>query len=338
MPARGLDAGERRRSVLPVAPRRSMSGSGIDPDLAYGEIPPNLFEQERENEAELHGLVGRVRGFLDEANCLQYSATQTVQKLQHNPDAMAAVALTLAEISGLVKKMAPGALLSVRQMAPAVFALLCSPQFLVAAGVGVGITIVAFGGYKIVRKIQERNAQENEMEEMMRISSDVSRIESWRRVVAESDAGSQATSVEGEFISPTAARLKALQIRDEYDYRGGAAAATAAQTNKKKTTPSSSSTKDKAHRPKSSTHKTKSVHSVRTTGSAASARSSQSSARGGKTRRESSSSPAGASPGSGPAARNGPQSSEAKKGSAKKSVGRSQSIKVKPSPLRLMFR
>jgi hypothetical protein len=203
-----------RRASLPVVPKRSLSASGIDPDLAYGEIPPNLFEQDRYDEAALKGLVGRARGLLDEANCLHHGVTQMVQRLQQDPDAMAAVALTLAEISSLVKKMAPGAIMQVRRMAPAVFAILSSPQFLVAVGVSVGVTIVAFGGYKIVRRIQAKRAAENDAEEMIQIRGEVSRIETWRRGVADSESQSVGTSVEGEFISPTAARLKALNLND----------------------------------------------------------------------------------------------------------------------------
>ena len=67
---------------------------------------------------------------------------------------MAAVALTLAEISNLVTKMAPGALMAVKTSAPTVFAILAAPEFLIAVGVGVGLTVVAFGGYKIIKKIK----------------------------------------------------------------------------------------------------------------------------------------------------------------------------------------
>ena len=183
-------------------------------NLAYGDLPPDLGTSQEEDEQELKGLVGKVKGLLDEADCVQHTVTATITNLQKNPEAMAAVALTLAEISNLVKKMAPGALMSVRAAAPAVFALLASPQFLIAAGVGVGITIVAFGGYKIIKKIQERNKQD-QMEEMLEIGQDVSRIESWRQGIAEVEASAVGTSVDGELITPLAHNMSRLNLEEE---------------------------------------------------------------------------------------------------------------------------
>ena len=200
---------------LPVSPSRPRSASHIDMDLAYGEMPPNLMVSARQDEAELSGLVGRVKGLLDEADCVQHSVTATMANLQKNPDAMAAVALTLAEISNLVKKMAPGALMSIRRAAPTVFALLSSPQFLIAAGLGVGITVVAFGGYKIIKKIQAKKEEEESMEQMLVLGSDVSRIENWRQGIADEESRSIGTSVEGEFITPVAANLSRINLRDD---------------------------------------------------------------------------------------------------------------------------
>ena len=57
--------------------------------------------------------------------------------LQKNPEAMAAIALTLAEISNIASKMAPGALMALKTGAPAVFALLAAPEFLIAGGGGI---------------------------------------------------------------------------------------------------------------------------------------------------------------------------------------------------------
>jgi len=180
--AQALDLASPRRASMPMVPKRSMSGTAVDMDLAYGEPPPNLFVPEGEEQTELKGLVGRVEMLLTEAKCLQYSATRTIATLQQNPDAMAAVALTLAEISNLLKKMAPGALLGLRRMAPAVFSLLASPQFLIAAGAGVGLTVVAFGGYKVVKKIQARREAEDP-QRLIALGADVSRIDTWRRGV-----------------------------------------------------------------------------------------------------------------------------------------------------------
>ena len=182
-------------------------------NLAYGELPGEPgslpLATRHEDEQEMQGLVSTVKRLLEEADCLHHSATKTIAMLQKNPDAMAAVALTLAEISNLAKKMAPGALMSFSKGAPAVFGLLASPQFLIAGGVAVGITIVAFGGYKIVKKIREQKAIEDPgMDEMIEIGGDANRIDNWRRGIAEEQLNSAGTSVDGEFITPLAAISK----------------------------------------------------------------------------------------------------------------------------------
>ena len=186
----------------------------IDMDLAYGEIPPPLPVTRYEDEAEFKGLVGKVKHLLEEADCLQYSAAAIIASLQKDPDAMAAVALTLAEISNLVSKMAPGAVLVMKGSAPAVFALLASPQFLIAAGVGVGITVVALGGYKIIKKIKAKHAEDTGMDEMLEFDGDISRIDSWRRGIAEVEEQSIGTSVDGEFITPQAAALSRVNLQE----------------------------------------------------------------------------------------------------------------------------
>lgn len=203
--------------TLPSTPRRTMSSpSHIDMDLAYGDIPPPLPVASLDDEAELKGLVGKVKMLLEEADCVQYSVTAIIASLQQNPDAMAAVALTLAEISNIATKMAPGVLAALKGSAPAVFALLASPQFLIAAGVGVGVTIVALGGFKIIKKIKARKFEEDPgMDEMLEIGGDVNRIDSWRRGIAEVEEQSIGTSVDGEFITPRAAALSRLNLHDE---------------------------------------------------------------------------------------------------------------------------
>ncbi len=194
---------------------RSMSTpAAIDMDLAYGDIPPPLPPTHQDEEKELKGLVGKVKMLLVEAECAQYSATAIIANLQKNPDAMAAVALTLAEISNIVMKMSPGILTALKGSAPAVFALLASPQFMIAAGVGVGITIVAFGGYKIIKKIKARNAQDDGMDEMLELGGDVNKIENWRRGIAETEVESTGTSVDGEFITPQAASMSRVALHE----------------------------------------------------------------------------------------------------------------------------
>ncbi|KAL9012943.1 MAG: hypothetical protein Q9173_002338 [Seirophora scorigena] len=203
---------------IPKSPSISRSGSSpctIDMDLAYGEIPPPLEVARVEEEVELKGLINKVKKILDEAECLQYSATAIISTLQKDPEAMAAVALTLAEISNIASKMAPGALIALKGSAPAVFALLASPQFLIAAGVGVGITVVALGGYKIIKKIKAKHSEEDSgMDELLEIGGDVSRINNWRRGIAEVQPESPGTSVDGEFITPRAAEISRLNLNE----------------------------------------------------------------------------------------------------------------------------
>ena len=185
----------------------------IDMDLAYGPIPPPLPAATQADDAEFKGLVNQVKGLLEEAECLQYSAAATIASLQKNPDAMAAVALTLAEISNIATKMAPGVLASMRVSSPAVFALLASPQFLIAGGLAVGVTIVALGGYKIIKKIRANAVDDPGVDEMLDIG-DVSMIDGWRRGIAEVEEQSVGTSVDGEFITPEAFTLSKLNLND----------------------------------------------------------------------------------------------------------------------------
>ncbi|KAL4953289.1 hypothetical protein BDW69DRAFT_7184 [Aspergillus filifer] len=215
---------------------RSKSDANVDMDLAYGEYHPAAMAKSSRHDnqlqtlddPELKGLVGRAQWLLEEANCVQHTATATISHLQKNPDAMAAVALTLAEISKVAGKMAPSALAVLKTASPAVWALLASPQFLIAAGVGLTATIVMFGGYKIVKQmgsaastpmIEAPNPMEapfdspRQMDEMIEFNTDcLSSVEMWRRGVADAEAHSVATSVDGEFITPRAAAMSGIDI------------------------------------------------------------------------------------------------------------------------------
>ena len=186
----------------------SSSSSNIDMDLAYGELPPPLPLRPRDESTELKEKMTSLQRLLEEANCLHYSATAIIKNLEKNPDAMAAVALTLAEISNLASKLAPGALVALKGSFPAAVALLLSPEFLIAAGVGVGVTVVALGGYKIIKRVKAKKKMENETEaeELEEVDQDMSRIEEWRRGIEGVETASVATSVEGEFVTPGAAK------------------------------------------------------------------------------------------------------------------------------------
>lgn len=206
---------------LPVS--RRASHNDIDMDLAYGDAPPELPVSKIEDTGELRDKLTGLQRLLEECNCLQHSAGATIENLQKNPEALAAVGLTLAEISTLVTKLAPGALPSLKAAFPAIMALLASPQFAIAAGVAVGVTIIAFGGYKIVKKIQASNRERHD-EAMMLVDAEgaeqqpaspaesldelreLSSVEKWRRGIADEQARSVGTSVDGEFITPIASR------------------------------------------------------------------------------------------------------------------------------------
>lgn len=192
---------------------QSRSMDDIDMDLAYGELPPPLPPRRYDEENELRGKVTTLQQMLDEANCLQHSVTQTIENLQKNPEALAAVGLALAEISNLARKMAPGTLTAMKGAFPAIFALLASPQFLIATGVGVGVVVVMLGGYKIIKRIKEKKELEKEGAivtegELQELDPELSHIEQWRRGIAEAEAESVGTTVDGEFITPMASRMR----------------------------------------------------------------------------------------------------------------------------------
>lgn len=193
--------------------RRRASMDDVDMDLAYGDyLPPPGPDSKREDELELQEKMSGLQRLLDEGNCIQHSVTAMIDNLQKNPDALAAVALTLAEISNLVAKMGPGALMTMKSSFPVIIALLASPQFAIAAGVGVGVTIIAFGGYKIIKKIKARDERrlletgvEGPGEEMDELR-EIDHIERWRRGIADEQAESLGTSVDGMFVTPQATK------------------------------------------------------------------------------------------------------------------------------------
>ena len=190
-------------------------------NLAYGDMPPPLPSNARPDtakEQELQATMSKLDQLLLEAHCLQHSAAAIISNLQANPEAMAAVALTLAELSNILTKMSPGILTALKTSSPAIFALLASPQFLIAGGVAIGVTVVMFGGYKIIKKIQANNEakkEANRMDEaMVYDGAEMGSIDHWRRGIAEAEAASVATSVDGEFITPEAARQRKDRIRE----------------------------------------------------------------------------------------------------------------------------
>ncbi|KAI1102691.1 hypothetical protein F4804DRAFT_312236 [Jackrogersella minutella] len=229
------------RSVSDPALREK--GKEIDMNLAYGNVPPDLEERvdldpaykAAQKEREALDLMTKIEKLLTEAQCLHHTATHIIQHLQGNPDAAAAVALTLAELSALLGKMSPSFLTVIKGGSPAIFALLASPQFLIAAGVTVGVTVVMFGGWRIVKRMGQEAGPATPMafpayqpglpeparspypeteisagfDEALVLEEELSSIESWRRGIVPFGADDQADM---ELISPEADR----SIRYQY--------------------------------------------------------------------------------------------------------------------------
>ncbi|EHK26876.1 uncharacterized protein TRIVIDRAFT_79446 [Trichoderma virens Gv29-8] len=234
----------RTRSDMEVEAHKRMS-MGSDLHLAYGDIPPDLadrvdldahttphvdlhdihVEDEREQAEE---LIHKIENLLDEAHCAQHSATAIITHLQERPDAAAAVALTLAELSGIITKLSPGFAAILKGTSPAIFALLASPQFLIGTGIAVGVTVVMFGGWKIVQRATQNSFAKKAMAyeaaaapapapNLPQIESgvdeaivletvevDLSSIDSWRRGIVV-DPGYE--SADQELMTPLADRV-----------------------------------------------------------------------------------------------------------------------------------
>lgn len=224
----------------------------IDMDLAYGNVPPDLADRVDldpahkavEKEEKARTLMEKIEDLLMEAECVHHTATYIIEHLQAKPEAAAAVALALAELSALLGKMSPAFLAVIKGGSPAIFALLASPQFLIAAGLTVGVTVVMFGGWKIIKRIKQAqeaetaarmaplafeahpSQPEEELEqpvhaqyppsegsqgfdEALIVEEELSTIETWRRGIA---AFGEDEMADLELISPEADRA----IRSQY--------------------------------------------------------------------------------------------------------------------------
>ena len=106
-----------------------------------------------DQETEARGLIDRIEDMLEQAHCVHHTASTMIANLQENPEAAAAVALTLAELSTLIGKMSPAFLGVLKGGSPAIFALLASPQFLIGTSIALGVTVIMFGGWKIIKRI-----------------------------------------------------------------------------------------------------------------------------------------------------------------------------------------
>lgn len=248
----------------------------IDMDLAYGNVPPDLASRvdldpaykAAEKEHKARNLMEKIEDLLVEAHCVHHTATHIIEHLQAKPEAAAAVALTLAELSALLGKMSPAFLGVIKGGSPAIFALLASPQFLIAAGLTVGVTVVMFGGWKIIKRMKE--AQEAEalartpamafeahpeqqqqpaglpypeseasqgFDEALVVEEELSTIETWRRGITPFGEDGAADL---ELISPEADRA----IRSQY---GGDDSRSVRTSRTHKTSKSHKSHRSRAH-------------------------------------------------------------------------------------------
>jgi hypothetical protein len=191
------------------------------------------------NAAQLKDLTRSVTGLIKGSG--SQSAASIIKSLKKDPKKMAAVAMKLADIAKLVSGMGAQVLPKLKYASPSVFALLCSPEFLIAGGAALTATVVIFGGYQFIQKKLKdkkgeaiqimRESRQPAYSEAIRCDtrdiSDLNRpviggdgsggitgIESWRRGIAEEHARSVAMSAEGEYITPDALRRKKEMIKD----------------------------------------------------------------------------------------------------------------------------
>lgn len=286
----------RTRSDTEIEAQKRFS-MGSDLHLAYGDIPPDLadrvdldkhtaYSDERtlyDEEQQLQHIEGereqaeqlihKIENLLDEASCAQHSATAIITHLQERPDAAAAVALTLAELSGIITKLSPGFAAILKGSSPAIFALLASPQFLIGTGIAVGVTVVMFGGWKIVQRIAQNSVGgakkpmayeaaaapaplpqiDNGVDEAIVLETvevDISSIDTWRRGIT-----TEFETADMELMTPEADRAvrerRTSGVPD--DYFGSKSRKSSKTQHRSKTHSSSHSSSS----PKSSSHKSK---------------------------------------------------------------------------------
>lgn len=282
----------RTRSDTEIEAQKRFS-MGSDLHLAYGDIPPDLadrvdldkhtayseeptlydeqqhIEDEREQAEQ---LIHKIENLLDEASCAQHSATAIITHLQERPDAAAAVALTLAELSGIITKLSPGFAAILKGTSPAIFALLASPQFLIGTGIAVGVTVVMFGGWKIVQRIAQNSVGakkpvayeaaaaaplpqiDNGVDEAIVLETvevDISSIDTWRRGIT-----TEFEAADMELMTPEADRVvrerRASGVPEDYFDSKSRKSSSKTQHRSKTHSSSSHSSSHKSHKSKES--------------------------------------------------------------------------------------
>jgi len=137
-------------SVMSLAPallQNVPAGNQTQSILSMGQQMVSMMDPD--GDSPLTALLMRLTDILDTFDCLNASITTLVASLQKDPDALAMVGLTLAEISAIVAKTAPGVVVAAKAAFPVIFGFLASPQFLVTAGA----SVIIIGGYQIIRRV-----------------------------------------------------------------------------------------------------------------------------------------------------------------------------------------
>jgi hypothetical protein len=160
--------------------------------------------------------------------------------------------------------MSPAFLGFLKGGSPAVFSLLASPQFLIGTGIAVGLTVVMFGGWKIVQRIKEsKTAREaiaydgvpmdrpaplrtqsdfsDGIDEALIVDEELSTIETWRRGIM--PIGGDDESADLELITPEAERAQREKHKDDFDLRSHRSAQTSRTTKTAKTSKTSKTAK-----------------------------------------------------------------------------------------------
>lgn len=157
-------SGHKRRQRRLADDPTALHADAINKDDFDG-TPAKPSLRESKTLREIQTLLSRAQTVIArETKCAGSTVSATTKHLKQNPEAMAAVTAALAEASKLAASMGPKALTALKIAFPAAFALMASPQFLVAAGVGIGLTVVAVGGYKVVKRVRLARATARQAE------------------------------------------------------------------------------------------------------------------------------------------------------------------------------
>ncbi|KAK6337206.1 hypothetical protein TWF718_009988 [Orbilia javanica] len=153
---RDRDAGSDTSSIYSHRERNNSTGaltlrSASTTDLSLPPLPPRPEVDEEDD--HLTALFTQVQDIIDHAAAAQSSVVTLVDALRREPETLAMVGLTLAEISTIIAKLSPAALAGAQLNWPVVFTFLASPQFAIVAGGVIGTTVILLGGYKIIKKM-----------------------------------------------------------------------------------------------------------------------------------------------------------------------------------------